>query len=261
MLRARDITVRFGGLKAVDGIDLDIPQRGVFMLAGPNGAGKTSFFNVLTRICAVQQGTIDFDGVDLLSCRPHDIVGHGIARSFQHAELFPSLSVLDNVLVGMHSQIRVGVVDGALCLPSARAREGAATARAEALLRRLGLWRWRHASPADLPYGLQKLLDVARALVSEPRLLLMDEPFAGLSHHEVPTLVDAIVEQGRMRAILMIEHHLELVMGIAERVTVMNFGRKIAEGTPDAVRADPEVIRCYLGKSAAAGREEAACSS
>ena len=259
MLSARDITVRFGGLTAVDGVDVDIPERGVFMLAGPNGAGKTTLFNVLTRICPVVRGSIDFDGIDLLRRKPHHIIEHGLARSFQHAELFPSLSVVENVLVGLHARTHVGVIDGAILLPSAREREAQASARAESLLRRLDLWRHRHASPADLPYGLQKLLDVARALVSEPRLLLMDEPFAGLSDHESPRLIEVIVEEGKARAILMIEHHLELVMQIAERVTVMNFGRKIAEGAPEAVRADPEVIRCYLGKSAATRAEAPTC--
>ncbi len=236
MLSVRGAIVRFGGLIAVDALDLELPARGVFLLVGPNGAGKTTLINALTRVSPMAEGTATLDGVDLLRLRPHDVIKHGIARSFQRAELFGSLSVIENVMVGLNTS-------GSAHLD----RE-----RASALLQRLDLAHVRDASPLSLPYGYQKLLDVARAMVSEPKLLLLDEPFAGITSDEAPRLIDCIVAAGSRCAVLMVEHHLELVMKIAERVTVLNFGRKIAEGSPAHVRNDPEVIRCYLGT----GRKE-----
>ncbi|MGH7755271.1 MAG: ABC transporter ATP-binding protein [Vulcanimicrobiaceae bacterium] len=231
MLTVRGAVVRFGGLVAVDTLDLEIPERGVFLLVGPNGAGKTTLINALTRVSPVAAGTATLDGADLLRLRPHEVIQHGVARSFQRAELFGSLSVIENVMVGLTTSASAQLDHE----------------RADALLERLDLAHVRDASPASLPYGYQKLLDVARAMVSEPKLLLLDEPFAGITSDEAPRLIDCIVEAGKRCAVLMIEHHLELVMKIAERVTVMNFGRKIAEGAPSQVRDDPEVIRCYLG--------------
>ncbi len=246
MLEAREVTVRFGGLTAVNALDLDIPATGIFALVGPNGAGKTTLINALSRVCRVSQGSIRLDGSDVLNLRPHEAVRAGIARSFQRAELFPTLSVVENLLVGLHSEMTTGL-EGALMTRATRREEKAARARAEALLRELDLWELRDCSPSDLPYGHQKLLDVARALVSRPKLLLLDEPFAGLTDAETPRLLACIAAAGKQCAVLMIEHHFELLVGVAERMTVMNFGRKIAEGAPSDMRSDPEVIRCYLG--------------
>ena len=245
--------VRFGGLVAVNGLDLDVPDRGVFALVGPNGAGKTTLINALSRVCPVAQGSIRLNEMDILALAPHQAVRAGISRSFQRAELVPTRTVLENLLVGLHSAMKTGL-SGALMTPATRAEERAGRARCERVLRDLDLWDIAGASPADLPYGHQKLLDVARALVPEPALLLLDEPFAGLTEAEAPRLLACIAAAGKERAVLMIEHHFELLESIAQRMTVMDFGAKIAEGTPAAMRDDPEVIRCYLGT----GRQKAA---
>ncbi len=258
MLEARQVTVRFGGLVAVDRLDLDVPDTGIFALVGPNGAGKTTLINVLSRLCPVAGGSIRLDGMNLLTLRPHQVMRARIARSFQRAELFPTLTVLENLLVGLHVETTTGL-EGALLTPSTRAEEASARERAEHLLRDVDLWHLRDASPADLPYGHQKLLDVARALVSRPKLLLLDEPFAGLAEAEVPRLLACIEAAGKTCAVLMIEHHIELLAAIAERMTVMNFGRKIAEGPPSEVRCDPEVVRCYLGTGRRRTAEAATC--
>jgi branched-chain amino acid transport system ATP-binding protein len=187
--------------------------------------------------------------VDISTLPPHRIAEHGIARSFQKAELFAGMSAVDNVLVGLHARTRAGL-DGALALRAARREERASPEHAIRALDEVGLAHVAHSTAATLPYGYQKLLDVVRALVAQPKLLLLDEPFAGLSESEVPSLLGCIERAGRERTVLMIEHHLELVMDLAQRVTVLDFGRRIAEGTPAAIRRDPAVIRSYLGTHA-----------
>jgi branched-chain amino acid transport system ATP-binding protein len=235
MLTARGLTVRFGGLVPLDGLDLDVPERGLYLVVGPNGAGKTTLLNVVSRFVSPAGGTLTLDGRDLLRCAPHELVAHGVARSFQKAELFGNLSVRDNVLVGLHHAR----------LPERTARE-----RVQAQLAALDLAALAETAAGTLAHGFQKMVDLARALVSDPRLLLLDEPFAGVTGAEVPALVAAITAAARERAVLMVEHHLELVLDLAERVTVLDFGRKISEGSPEAVRRDPAVIRSYLGGKA-----------
>ncbi len=258
MLVARNVTVRFGGLTAVAELDLDLPDTGVFALVGPNGAGKTTLLNALSRVVAVSNGSLELDGIDVLRLKRHEVIRCGIARSFQKAEVFPELTVLENLLVGLHTRERTGI-EGIFYTRGVRRREMYARERAGALLRELDLWSVRDASPSDLPYGLQKLLDVARALISGPKLLLLDEPFAGLTDAETPRLLECIVAAGKQCAVLMIEHHFELLESAAERISVMDFGRKIAEGTPAFIRTNEDVIRCYLGTGRHNDRAPVSC--
>jgi branched-chain amino acid transport system ATP-binding protein len=235
MLQCSGVTVRFGGLVPLDGVDLQVPDRGLFLVVGPNGAGKTTLLNVISRLVTPAAGSVRFAGRDLLALEPSALLHAGIARSFQKAELFVGLSALDNVLVGLDHR---------------RVPERAARMRALGMLEALGLGGAAHVTAGTLPHGYQKLVDLARALVSEPKLLLLDEPLAGVTAAEIPTLLRAIRDAARDRAVLMIEHHLELVLELAERVTVLDFGRTIAEGPPETIRRDPAVIRSYLGGKA-----------
>jgi ABC-type branched-subunit amino acid transport system ATPase component len=235
MLRLRGVRVRFGGVVPLDGLDFDVPERGMFLVVGPNGAGKTTMLNVLSRVVRPESGSMMLGDVDLLTLAPSAVIRAGVGRSFQRAELFGGLSARENVLVGLHHL---------------RLREAEARKRADAMLARLGLAQVAHTRAAALPHGTQKTVDLARALVSEPRLLLLDEPFAGITHAEIPAMVAAIAEAAQRCAVVMVEHHLEVVMHLAERVTVLDFGRKISEGTAEHVRNDPAVIRSYLGGKA-----------
>ena len=249
LLSVRDVTVRFGGIVALDGISFDIPTGQIVGLIGPNGAGKTTLFNCLSRLYTPTSGTILFEEEPILDLPPHDMAGLGIGRTFQNLALFHSLSVLDNVRIGCHSRSNGNFLSDALALPSSRRRDAGITSDARRLIDYLDLGEFVHRRVGDLPFGTQKRVELARALATQPRLLLLDEPACGLNHEEVDELSRTIrrVHRDLNVAVLLVEHHMGLVMSISDKVVALNFGRRIAQGTPAEVQANPDVVAAYLG--------------
>ncbi len=246
MLDIKGVSKRFGGLTALEDVSLKVSEGGIYGLIGPNGAGKTTLFNLITGFLPVSAGAILFKDTDLTRLRPHEIARLGIARTFQNIRLFPTMTVLENVLVAQNIRTRSGISS---LIPIDSRHERELRQEAESLLKKMGLWEKRHEGSTSLAYGEQRRLEIARALALQPSLLLLDEPAAGMNEAETEDLLERIQELRNMgKTVLLIEHDMNLVMGICQQIFVLNFGRLIASGRPEEVQANEEVIEAYLGR-------------
>jgi branched-chain amino acid transport system ATP-binding protein len=251
LLAVQGVTIQFGGVTALEDVSFEVARGAICGLIGPNGAGKTTLFNCISRLYDPGAGSIAFDGRPLASCARHELASLGIARTFQNVALFSTMTVRENVCVGAHAMARGGFLANALSLPLARREEAKIAERADALIEEFGLNAVADRPAGALPFGIRKRVELARALAKGPKLLLLDEPAGGLNHSEVDGLADEIraIRNRRGVAVLLVEHHMNLVMRVSDQVVALDFGRVIANGKPDEVRCNPEVVRAYLGSA------------
>lgn len=249
MFHADNISISFGGIRAVDAVSFDVRPGEVFSIIGPNGAGKTTIFNLISRIYPTTAGRLTFLDKDITATPPDRIAGLGIARTFQNIELFPSATLLQNLLIGRHCHARAGILSQVLFLPSARQAEIAHREKVEDVIAFLDLRRYRDSIIANLPYGVRKVVELGRALCTEPKLLLLDEPSSGLNVEETDEMAFWIedIKKDLGITVIMVEHNMKLVRAVSDRVMALNYGKVIALGTPDEVQNDPDVIRAYIG--------------
>jgi branched-chain amino acid transport system ATP-binding protein len=252
LMRVEGLTKEFGGVRAIEDLDFSIPAGGAFSIIGPNGAGKTTLLNLLTGIYVPTRGRVLMDGADLTGCAAHEYAAHGIARTFQNLQPFFNMSALENVMVGRYLRERCGLAAALLRLPALARAERAARAEAAEWMSYVGLADQVNARADAMPYGSLKRLEIARALAARPRLLLLDEPAAGLNPTETRE-IEALISKlaGAGITVVLVEHNMRLVMGVSEHILVLDYGRRLAEGTAHEVRSDPRVIEAYLGRSSA----------